>query len=124
MSTSPTSKEVLTLLSEWLEAKRTEKEADKKPTPAKSSGGFNYFSGGVSMNPFWDGEGGANDRDEGDEDTKVMASEADQAFARAQLALDLYVSVKVEEALQLLINQSNERQQGHRPEHQLYPERG
>ncbi len=115
MSSAPTSKEVITLIEEWIEAK---KQQDNKPTPASSSGGFGLFS------PFvdWSSDGGAGDHIE--DDDKTFISPADQKLIRAQMALDLYVTNKVEETLQAIINQSNQRHSGPRPQHELYPERG
>lgn len=115
MSKAPTSEEVLSLVAEWLEAKAKQRS---KPTQTKVSGGFglwgsaeSYYTDGVEL----------EDRDDGDEQPLML--EADKKLLRAQTALDLYVSGKIEEALQSLINQSNQLTQAERG-HQLYPERG
>lgn len=114
MTPDPSSEDVLNAISDWLEAKQKEKKTE--PTKQQSFGGFGFFN----VSGTWPDDGGASDRDDGDED---LMSDVDKKKIQAQLALDLFVARKVEQTLQAIID-ANNRPPEPQYKHELYPEQG
>lgn len=120
MTKAPTGDEVLGLIAEWLEAKsKGAKPVKTDPEPTQSGFGIFSFSGDV---PFDPNPTFISFRDDGDE--QQIIDEIVLKLTRASVAFELFVAAKIEEVLQTIVNQSNQRSSAGRPEHDLYPERG